>query len=367
MTMKVGLATTNNQYYQSNNKDWNLSDLEKWLREPDRIPFNMSYDSIRKSKQLLLKRYFPDITFSNNYKTYKPNGVFIESFYRPNNSHSILIVPGDTAPSWVYYDLASVLFLKNNINVFLMNYFNYSESKQIPYRSINKKIYLDNVTTAFKFITNNLKIQNLTLFGHSKAGVILQSFASQMQITNTNFILFNSGYGNNLVKQKINYYDYLDLIEENKKTPSCLFNLEIPIVLFEFLFLAPNKVKFSKSYYLKHFFSIDKFSYSKKDFIYQNSALIPVNVAKYGDIDCQKIGKNNRFLFIHSESDQVFSKDYQTKGFKIFSEKTPVSNEVTFKSVPGSHFSCIEEPDVATSMIVNFLEKGLLQNAHKQF
>lgn len=275
-----------------------------------------------------IAKYFP-IKKKNDFSDITtPSCVHIEVLYNKSNQKNVLIVPGDTAPAWMYRDLANSLFGKG-ANVFSMNFYNYDQSKKVDPSIITAQTYVSNLVSVKDEIKEKYGIDNLILAGHSRGTETIQMYLENKEKPE-NVFLMGAVFG-----------------DEAGTCP-----LRLSLLIRVILNLFKKEFKFGERYHIKTYFEEGIFSKEKLHCSYENSVPLNVGLIKVPiRIKYCNYKAPHKITVITPKDDICLPSNYQTRAVEYLKNKYNFKN-LEQKIVKGSHFSCVEHPDVHATLIL---------------
>ncbi len=278
-----------------------------------------------------IAKYFATIRSDCFREEYTSNRLHFEVLYEETNSNNTVIIPGDTAPAWMYRDLANTLFDKGS-NVFSMNYNNFDKSQNLDPRLITSRIYLSNLIEVKALIEKNYNINDLIFVGHSRGCEIIQMYLE-----------------NNKKSEKVALLSPLFGIELGKPPVS------ISLLIRMLPKLLKNGFRFSAGYHTHRFFEKGVFSNEKLNCAYENSSEIPLKLSlTLPKINYSDFCVSHEIFVISPKYDIAIDSDYQIRCVEKLRLK-PAMDKLRQELVDGSHFYCIEHPHETADLILSNL------------
>ena len=283
-----------------------------------------------------IERFFPIAEKNNFSELVTESGVHMEVLYKAANTRGAVFVPGDTAPAWTYRPLANALFARG-INVFSMNYLNYAKSRRMDPAKINNSVYVNNLADALVLIEKKYGTANPALIGHSRGGKVIQFFLENRRSAFTAVLLAP---------------EFSSDVAQLSQDPGVIFRVLPNLIRKEF--------KFYRSYHEKRFFEPGVFSAETLRCAWDNSAAIPVSlIMDDKTVRYDEYAAPHRILVIAPEKDRALPYSYQKEGaerLQALPHFAATGISVMLQKAEGSHFSCIEHPDVHAEYIDGFLK-----------
>ncbi len=260
------------------------------------------------------------------------SGVQIEVLYNAKNKKNVVIMPGDSAPAWMYRDLANKLFAQG-ANVYTVNYYNYDGSDTVPPDTITDELYLKNMKDAISEIESRFGAKNATLVGHSRGTTVIQKYLEDSGETKKVILIgavFDASVG--------------DMPSDLTVVRKALFKIAMNC--------RRGSFRFDKDYYLERFFEKGAFSDAKVSCAYSYSAELPNDLMlSTSAVDYSKYSVAHDITVITSKDDQALTAEYQTT---CVANMKKLKNLESVKQVlvSGSHFSLVEHPEDVTGVIL---------------